>query len=191
MVATRTLYTFHMLRIVATLLALMAGTVALARTPPMLPEPVVQAQPDLALVGQGTLNWLMFRVYDAWLWAPGGNWEEDAPFVLDLRYARTLKGSAIVDRSIEEMRRLGASDAAPWSEWEAFMLAAFPDVGEGDRLTGEFLPQGVTRFYHNGEFAGEIEDPEFGRLFAGIWLAPSTSVPRLRVALLGGEADSR
>lgn len=170
----------------------MLGTVVMARsTPPQLPEPVAQAQPNLELVGQGTFNWFVFRVYDVWLWAPAGNWDQDAPFVLDLRYARSLNGAAIADRSLEEMRRLDASDAAPWAEWQSFMRAAFPDVGEGDRLTGEFLPQGVTRFYYNGEFAAEIQDPEFRRLFAGIWLAPDTSAPSLRVALLGGEADSR
>ena len=180
-----------MRRFATTLLALSLCAVASARsTPPPLPEPVSVARPDLALVGQGTLNWFVFRVYDAWLWAPEGRWDPDAPFVLDLQYARELKGAAIADRSVEEMRQLGAADDGQLVAWSQFMRAAFPDVREGDRITGEFVPGGATRFYLNGAHLAEIDDPEFGPAFSGIWLAPGTSAPGLRRQLLGADDNA-
>lgn len=179
-----------MKRIAAFFLALLLCAGVLARSaPPQLPEPVAVAHPDLAVVGQGTFDWFVFRVYDAWLWAPEGRWTPDARHVLDLRYARDLRGDAIAARSVEEMRKLGAEEAQ-LAAWGPLMQAAFPDVGEGDRLTGEFLPGGVTRFYFNGVLQAEINDPEFGPAFSGIWLAPGTSAPRLRQQLLGPGSDA-
>ncbi len=175
-----------MKRLIAGLCIVVFSTVALARTtPPELPARVVDAQPALALVGSGTLTFFVFRVYDAWLWAPDGEWSSTEPFVLDLRYSRALVGVQIADRSVEEIRKQGRGSDAQLESWGAFMRQAFPDVTEGDRLTGEFTPGGATRFYFNGELQAEIEDPEFGPAFAAIWLAPETSEPRLRRALLG------
>jgi hypothetical protein len=40
-------------------------------------------------------------------------------------------------------------------------------------------------FSFNGKPIGEIKDPEFARLFFGIWLSPQTSAPEMRRELLG------
>jgi hypothetical protein len=65
------------------------------------------------------------------------------------------------------------------------MRRIFPDVKDGDRLAGLHLPGEGARFWLNGRPAGAVTDPEFSRLFFGIWLAPTTSEPALRLALLG------
>jgi hypothetical protein len=65
------------------------------------------------------------------------------------------------------------------------MLQFFPDVRPGDRITGVQRPDGVVRFFLNGQLRGEKRDADFARRFFGIWLAPVTSEPRLRAALLG------
>ena len=62
-------------------------------------------------------------------------------------------------------------------------MRAFPDVTPGDRLTGLATLQGATRFFHNGRQTAPVADPEFGRLFFGIWLSPHTSEPDLRRAV--------
>jgi hypothetical protein len=41
------------------------------------------------------------------------------------------------------------------------------------------------RFFVNGALRGELREPGFARSFFGIWLAPVTSEPALREALLG------
>ena len=65
------------------------------------------------------------------------------------------------------------------------MRQIFPDVKEGDRITGVQRPGEAARFFVNGQPRGEVRDAEFTRLFFGIWLSPRTSQPRLREALLG------
>ena len=69
---------------------------------------------------------------------------------------------------------------------EVSVAAAVADVVEGSTLTGLHLPGVGARFFHDGKPLGAIADPEFSRAFFSIWLAPSTSAPDLRAALLGG-----
>jgi hypothetical protein len=64
------------------------------------------------------------------------------------------------------------------------MRALFPDVKAGDRITGVHLPGTGAQFWSNGRRLGEIRDSTFAKLFFGIWLAPQTSEPQLRQALL-------
>ena len=65
------------------------------------------------------------------------------------------------------------------------MEAAFPDVKDGDRLTGRYEPGSGAQFFFNGQPRQRIDDAQFARLFFGIWLSPQTSEPALREQLLG------
>lgn len=155
------------------------------------PPEVAREWPQARLVGSGRLRFLGMRIYDARLWSPSRPGAEDwdaQPLALELQYARNLVGSLIAERSLEEMRRQGPIDAARAERWLAAMKATFPDVREGDRLTGIHQPGAVARFYLNGTPRGEWADPVKARLFFGIWLSPQTSEPSLREALLGGRA---
>lgn len=110
---------------------------------------------------------------------------------MDLHYLRNFRGRDIAERSIAEMRRLGSFSEAQAQRWLLAMQAVFPDVAAGDRLTGVHLPGRGAQFYANGEPTGEIADPEFARLFFGIWLSEQTSAPKLRLALLGQSLSTR
>lgn len=153
--------------------------------------PLAHAQeplPGTRLRGRGTLRFLGLAVYEARLWTrPGFDAASYArhPFALELVYARALDGAAIVDRSLVEMRRQEALDAAREQAWRTLMQRAFPDVAEGDRLVGAYDGDGGVRFLHNGRATAQIRDIDFARLFFGIWLSPRTSEPDLRQALLG------
>lgn len=107
------------------------------------------------------------------------------PMLLTLRYQRSLKGAAIAERSLTEMRRQGAIDDAQAQAWLAGMREAFPDVVDGDRLAGLHDPAEGARFWFNGTAVGPRFDAAFSRRFFGIWLAPQTSEPALRRQLLG------
>lgn len=68
--------------------------------------------------------------------------------------------------------------------WQQRLAEVLPDVQPGDRLTGLYQPcQGMRLWLGNQELAA-IDDAELARLFFGIWLAPQTSEPALRSALL-------
>lgn len=159
-------------------------------TPPLstLPTSLQALLPDARLVGQGTLRFFGLLVYDVYVWSRE-RMSPDAytkqPFAMDFVYARKLEGIAIAERSIAEMRRIGSFDDAQAQQWLATLKQAFPDVSAQERLQGVNDGRGGVRFFHNGSPTAQLEDETFARLFFGIWLAPQTSAPALRQALLG------
>lgn len=143
--------------------------------------------PGVRPAAQARFRYFGFEVYDLRLWAlPGFTWDtyERQPLVLELAYLRALKGPLIAERSIREMRGVGTFSDEQAQRWEAAMRRAFPDVVRGDSLVGVFEPGKGARFTHNGRPTETVPDPEFARLFFGIWLSPATSEPRLREALM-------
>jgi len=141
--------------------------------------------PDWRIQGQGEMRWLGFRLYQASLWAPGGRWQSDQPYALELRYSRDIPSARLVQASIEEMQRLGNADDARLARWQVELERVFPDVRSGDVIHGLHLPQRGAEFYHQGKLTGRIEDVEFARAFFAIWLDPRTREPALRASLLG------
>ncbi|MFN7114676.1 MAG: chalcone isomerase family protein [Alphaproteobacteria bacterium] len=140
---------------------------------------------DAAHVGGGRLTVMVWDVYDAALFAPGGVYSEEKPFALRLSYLRKLQGRKIADKSSEEIRRQGFKDEIRLAIWHRQMRSIFPDVDKGTSLTGIRRKDGSVAFYHDGKIAGVIDDPDFAPHFFGIWLAADTSAPALRQALTG------
>lgn len=179
-----------LLRIGAISLLAGPGIGASANTPEAqaVPSDLVEL-PGARRVGASRMRFFGFDVYDAALWVtPGFRASRYAlhALALELTYLRSLSGTAIAERSIQEMRR-GAEIAEPQEQrWLSAMREAFPDVRKGDRLTGIHQPGTGARFWFNGQLRSSIPDPEFSRLFFGIWLAETTSEPALRTALLSG-----
>ena len=152
------------------------------------PEELRADLPDARLVGTGVLRFFGLRVYEARLWAgPGFVPAQYArqPIALELLYDRKLEGQAIAERSVAEMRRIGAFSEEQARQWLALMTQAFPDVAAQDRLLGLSDGQGGVRFFHNARQTAQVRDSEYARLFFGIWLAEQTSAPALRKSLLG------
>lgn len=127
------------------------------------------------------------NIYDATLWVDAGF--RAASFarhglVLELAYLRALQRDLIAKRSLTEMRRVGEFSEQQAQAWQAAMQASFVDVAAGDRITGLHDPAFGARFWFNTQPRPPIADPEFSRLFFGIWLSSATSEPALRLALL-------
>ena len=137
--------------------------------------------------GQARLRFFGLSVYDAALWVEPGfepaSFERHR-FVLELHYLRTLYGKAIAERSLKEMRGVGPISDAQAERWLAAMLQIFPDVKDGDHIAGLHLPGQGARFSLNDRPLGEVMEPEFARLFFGIWLSPGTSEPQMREQLI-------
>lgn len=151
---------------------------------PALPE----LPPDWRERSRARMRFLGLKVYEISLWSPqpveASRWATQ-PLALSLRYARSLKGPLIAERSLQEMRRQGEITAAQAERWLAAMTAAFPDVSDGDRLTGLHEPGQRAQFWFNGQPRGQVDDALFAERFFGIWLAPQSSEPGLRGKLLG------
>ncbi|MEM6405901.1 MAG: chalcone isomerase family protein [Pseudomonadota bacterium] len=138
-----------------------------------------------AVVGSGQMQFLLWDIYRATLYAPQGRWQEQPPYALTLRYHREFQGADIATRSAQEIEQLGFKNKKKLIRWQQQMQALFPDVQPADTLTGVHTATGETIFYHNGQSLGQINDPEFSRWFFGIWLNPATREPTLRQQLLG------
>lgn len=173
--------------LLVTVPALLAGPAAWAQAPAVPPE-VAAALPGAVLQGSGRLRFVGLAVYDARLWrgaAPvGADWMA-APLALELLYLRKLVGRQIAERSLKEMRRQRDLTDDEAGRWLAAMTQIFPDVKDGDRITGFVVPGLGARFAINGTLKGDVRDLEFAKLFFGIWLSDKTSEPALRRALLG------
>ena len=173
-------------------LAALAGTAtlaprAVAQTAAAPPE-VSTELPRARLLGQGRLVYLWMPVYRARLWVGDGfdaAQFERHPLALELIYARSLSGRLIAERSLDEMKRSGPFDATQGARWLSTLTDLFPDVREGDRLTGVQRPGQSVAFFANGRATGELRDADFARRFFSIWLAPVSSQPQLRQQLLG------
>jgi hypothetical protein len=152
------------------------------------PAEVAAALRGARLQGRGRLTFIGLHVYDARLWV-GESFVADRyadhPIALELEYARTLYGKLIAERSLAEMKRAGGIGDEQAERWLAAMTQLFPDVAKGDRITGVLRPGESASFFFNAAPRGEVRDAEFARRFFGIWLAPQTSEPALRSALLG------
>ena len=162
----------------------------------MLAVPGVQAQPaalaSAKLTGSARLSVFGFQVYDARLWTAGGFTRDSYashPFALELSYLRDFDGAEIAKRSLKEMQGVEAFSAEQGRRWLAEMTRLFPDVKKGDRLTGINQPGAGVVFLYNNKPAGEVRDPDFARVFMGIWLSPRTSEPAMRTQLLAGAAQ--
>jgi hypothetical protein len=155
---------------------------------PQAPAELRALLPQTRLQGSGVLRFFGLRVYEARLWtAPGfeADGYERHAFGLELVYDRKLEGSAIAERSVAEMRRVGSFDDATAKRWLALMQRAFPDVTANDRLLGFNDGKGEVQFFHNGKPTAQTTDAEYAKLFFGIWLARQSSAPALRESLLG------
>lgn len=149
----------------------------------------VLEQPEV--VGQARLSVLFFKVYDATLYAPKGQYRADQAFSLSLRYLRDFEGVKIAERSIDEMRKQGYANEQKLSLWRREMTALFPDVKAGSELTAVRTASGITDFYRGLERIGQVRDPEFSRQFFAIWLGEKSSEPEMRRQLLRLPQQSR
>lgn len=173
--------------IVFCLLTLLAAPAAAVE----LPAAACNLMQSCRMIGQGQLRWWGFHVYDAALWSPSGRWQAQAPYALDIRYARRVTGAQLAETSVDELRRLGIGDEAALARWGAAMRKLFPDVAPGSQLIGVHVPQRGALFYSATAYLGAIEEPEFARGFFAIWLDPRTQTPDLRAALLGRDGPTQ
>lgn len=137
------------------------------------------------VVGEAQLKVMFWKIYDAKLAAPNGEWKKDAPFALSLTYLRDFDGEEIASRSVDEMRDIGYEDEVLLAKWYEQMRSVFPNVKEGENITGVMDKEQYTHFYYDGDLIGRIEDKSFGQAFFDIWLNEKTSEPKMRKQLLG------
>lgn len=178
----------------ALLLMIMAADGALVRADDASPAWPSSELPQARLAGQGHFTWFGMGIYRARLWVGPRGYSQAAPaaapFVLELRYERSLKGGKIADASADEMEKVGAGSALQRAQWKEKMRAIFPDVVDGSRIAGVYLPGAGVHFYLDGQPLAQVDDPAFAAAFFAIWLSPATSAKGLRAELLRDAAPA-
>ena len=142
-----------------------------------------QARP-LALVGSSQLRVAFLKIFNSELFTKSGEWNDPRQsFRFELTYQRNISGSFLAKQTAKEWDHLGFVDSRR-AQWEAEILAMWPDVKKGDKIAFDVDDLGVSRFYYNGTWVGSFEDPDFAPAFIAIWLSPKTSRPAHREGLL-------
>ena len=138
---------------------------------------------DLKLVGFSEMNWMFWKLYDIRLFSSNGQYHEDQyPLALAIEYARDIESAMLVKSTLKEWKRLSVN----WKpSWQQQLQEIWPSVSAGDELLLLVERDGVSRFFYNKKFVGEIEDAEFAQAFLSIWLSANTREPELRRQLLG------
>jgi hypothetical protein len=165
----------------ALLITLALGLLApniFAKEPPHIKSMMGQVQ----LQGLGRLNFWGFHVYDANLYR--GAAKDSQEFALELKYQRSFSGEAIANRTAEEMKNLGVTDAQATS-WGKELANILPNVEPGQTIAAVYIPRQGTSFFYEGKRLSQIQGADFAKAFFGIWLDSKTSVPKLRAELLG------
>ena len=136
------------------------------------------------LVGEARLKVLIWEVYDSALYTPSGRWQGDAPYQLSLHYLRDIPAAKLIEETDKAWQEQGRNHPRR-GKWLRLLGDLWPDITEGDNLVFGLNASGDNAFWFNGALIGSIDDPDFGRLFGGIWLDPDTPRPELRAELIG------
>lgn len=142
------------------------------------------SQLNFKLVGEARMKYLFWNLYDAKLYNQSGRYDSQLPpLLLSLSYLRDIKAEDIVQATNEQWQHLGKQTLI--GEYDAKLMALWPDIKEGDNLSVLVSRQQVSTFFYNGKKLGEIRDPVFTEAFIAIWLSPNTSHPKVRRQLIG------
>ena len=139
------------------------------------------------LFGQGKYTYWGFDVYQAKLWTETSSFQPNAwhqhPFALELTYLRDAEGKKIAKRSIEEITKQKDLPSSKSQSWLSTLENLFPNVKKAQTIAGIYIPNYGAKFFHENNFLGDINDPEFSRSFFEIWFSNRTSAPELRKKL--------
>jgi len=141
--------------------------------------------PDASLVGQARFQVLFFKIYDAQLFAPKGQYDPNAPYALRLTYLINGKKDRIISQTVKELKRQGAASDNVIESWQPLMERAFRDMPKGS--SADFIKTGDGRLVlvTEGRIIAEIDDRDFTRALMDIWLGPDVRDADFQSALMG------
>jgi hypothetical protein len=141
--------------------------------------------PDAGLVGQARFQVLFFKIYDAELFAPKGEYDRRAPYALRLTYLINGKKDRIINQTVKEMKRQRAASDSMIESWLPLMERSFIDMPKGS--SADFIHTGDGRLVlaTGSRVIAEIDDRRFVRALMNIWLGPKVRDADFQLALLG------
>lgn len=142
---------------------------------------------SMTLVGQGKLKVLFWDIYEAKLFTPTGEYQEQQyPLALELTYLRKFKKADLISETKNQWEKQGYEEHPRMKVWLDQLDQHWIDVSKKDQICLYIDELGNSHFYINGDFTGKIIDPEFSKAFAAIWLSEKTTEPEIRKLLIAG-----
>ncbi|OOE88082.1 hypothetical protein BZG74_10080 [Salinivibrio sharmensis] len=139
-------------------------------------------------VGEATLTWGWWTIYQSSLRSPSGHYQPQSPHALVITYARDISDQRLMKATQDQWEHLGFPSAQR-ARWEKALDKAWGDIKEGDRLAfvrhaqkGVFYAQPKEKDW---EETLTVKDIELADAFLAIWLSEDTDYPDHRRALLG------
>lgn len=140
---------------------------------------------DMNKLGESKLSVAFWDIYEATLYSTDDVFNQHKPFALKLTYLRSFTKESLVKETKKQLKELNLLDERNNDRWFSNLLNIWVDVKKGDSITLYSNTKGESVFYHNDTYLGKIDDQEFSKRFAAIWLSELTSQPKMRQELLG------
>jgi hypothetical protein len=144
-------------------------------------------------VGQATLTWGPFTVYDSQLLTPGGRWQpQQWPLALIITYRREISRQELLDATLEQWQAQKTGSSEQRQQWLKQLATVWPNVSDGSRLAFQADASGGQFYWQPSGTQSAIKpigprfDPAFRDAFLNIWLSPDTTYPDIRRELTGG-----
>ncbi|UIP29897.1 chalcone isomerase family protein [Photobacterium sp. TLY01] len=154
----------------------------LAVSPGLLASGAWQSWP---VVGEATLKWGPWVIYDSQLRTPSGQYNATMAnsVALVIKYQRDIDKEDLLEATDDQWQKQGVPTAKR-QQWLMVLDTIWPSVRKGDRLIFVVHANGGT-FFRDNTVIGEVRDREMADAFLGIWLSPGTQYPELRKRLIG------
>lgn len=179
----------NVIAILCLALGLMTVTSVIASTG--FPERIQLEHHELQRIGSGTARYAgVISVYQAALYAPastarGDILDTDVPKRLEIVYSRSIEKAHLIKAAEHALQRQQTPETL--DRWRATineLHAAYQDVSAGDRFALVLIPEQGLSLELNGQGLLRIDQPDFARLYFGIWLGETPLSASLRDDLL-------
>lgn len=137
------------------------------------------------LIGSSDLKFLGFEVYQISLWSEKPDFSYEKKFAIQICYNMSFSKEDLVQRSIEEIKRLHHLADSEESLYRAELNKSLRSVKKGDIKNAVFTPAKGVEIFLNNISIGKINDKKLARLFIDIWLDEKGSYPEVTRKILG------
>ncbi len=172
---------------------LLASPVALARelAGVTMPDTVTVGEKTLKLNGMGVRKKAIFKVYVGGLYLETASKDAtailaaDAPRAIRMQYVRNVEKAKITEAFREGFENNAKELAAKQKGAIDKMIAAFPDLKDGETMSFTYVPGKGTTLIHGGKDLFAAEGKEFADAVFSLWLGPRPPSEDLKKGLLG------
>ena len=145
--------------------------------------------PDLQVVGTGVLKVFFMDIYSLTLYSKQRDYSGSDRFALEFDYKKSVSKNTIIDASMNELSKTPNVRSVEINAWKQILEKGISDMQAGEKASVVFSRSGNVEFWSENSEPISFQNLKFAENFAAIWLGPQTSHPKLRLALLGKNAQ--